>query len=663
MFPHPLGVVACENGLSVSYPGAAIVASADAIMGGGVSSNGDVVIGLAGDAKFKDARLKDFSDWFITTEFAASTGNLKTSFGHGSPYVFCELDGGDLQLSFAEKPVLWSGDNASNAVGISVRGNHYGLFGPSDSKWEVMNEKAVQLVSKNRYFTLALLPDNQAETFEKFKELAHNHVVDTGFEFEFSNGQLLTNWKFTTKAMQPASSKDTLTTLYPHQWKYSDAELIEKSYRSVRGEMKLFKGRAFATSVPTQGVLPMLPAEGIADRNRMIGYLNAEAKKEDPPFGDTYWEGKHLGRLSSLSGIAECLGKRNLQEAFVNQIRSRLENWFTVSQGEHSPLFYYDDTWGTLIGSRPSYGSDVELNDHHFHYGYFIRAAADVARFDRNWAKEWGPMVELLINEIAAVQKDNSLFPRMRCFDLYAGHSWASGHARFGDGNNQESSSESMNAWYGMMLWGEATGNTQIRERGAFLFNTERTAIEEYWFDISGTNYPDDFPNVALGMVWGGKGAFATWFSGEIDHIHGINWLPMTPASVYMGRKPDYVKSNHETVVSKRKFGRDFNKGWGDLVVMFGALSDPAPAVEFIDSNPNCELEGGNSHAFMCHWIHTLDRLGLNDASVTADYPFANVFLKDGKKTYAVYNFNRSPITVRFSDGHVVNASQGMTVE
>ena len=64
-----------------------------------------------------------------------------------------------------------------------------------------------------------------------------------------------------------------------------------------------------------------------------------------------------------------------------------------------------------------------------------------------------------------------------------------------------------MNAWYGMILWGQATGDTLIRDTGLFLFNTERTAVEEYWFDVSGTNYPKDYPNVALGMCWGGKGA------------------------------------------------------------------------------------------------------------------------------------------------------------
>ena len=68
-------------------------------------------------------------------------------------------------------------------------------------------------------------------------------------------------------------------------------------------------------------------------------------------------------------------------------------------------------------------------------------------------------MVNLLIRDIASPDPDDPMFPSIRCFDLYAGHSWASGHAKFADGNNQESSSESMNAWYAMMLWGEVTGD------------------------------------------------------------------------------------------------------------------------------------------------------------------------------------------------------------
>ena len=34
-----------------------------------------------------------------------------------------------------------------------------------------------------------------------------------------------------------------------------------------------------------------------------------------------------------------------------------------------------------------------------------------------------------------------------------------------------------MNAWYGLTLWGQATGDTAIRDMGLYLFNTERTAV------------------------------------------------------------------------------------------------------------------------------------------------------------------------------------------
>jgi hypothetical protein len=158
-------------------------------------------------------------------------------------------------------------------------------------------------------------------------------------------------------------------------------------------------------------------------------------------------------------------------------------------------------------------------------------------------------------------------------------------------------------------------------------------------------------------MVWGGKGAFATWFSGDIDCIHGINWLPFTPASTYMGRHPDYVKTNYDRIVSVREKGTNLDNGWGDLVAMFGALSDPAKAAGYLDANPKCSLEGGNTHAFMDHWIGTLHTLGLPAAEISADHSFATAFTKAGKTTYAAYNFGKKPLKVTFSDGTVLNAA------
>jgi endoglucanase Acf2 len=663
MFAHPLAMVCTPEGLAISYPGAGLVSAAPAIMGGGVTKDGDFKIGLSAGSLFKSAECGGYSDWFVTAVFAAGDASLKTSFGHGSPFVYGTYAGGDPVLRFAQVPQRWAGSATDAVLGVTVKGNHYGLFGPTGSSWSGL-EGAVftnKAAGKN-YFSVALLPDDKPATLALFKRYAYNHVIDTRVDYQVVPGKVKAAYSIKTKAWE-GSENGTIFALYPHQWKYTSTKLTDGTYASVRGVMKIGQGGGFVTEVPIQGVLPMFPAEGIKDRERMLGYLKEEAAKAPGEFADTYWEGKYLGRLATLSGIAEMTGAPELQQGFVAEIKRRLGNWFTASAGETAPLFYYNSTWGTMIGSKASYGSDMPLNDHHFHYGYFIRAAAEVARFDSAWAKLWEPMVLLLIRDIASPNRADTMFPYLRCFDKYAGHSWASGDANFADGNNQESSSESLNAWYGMMLWGEITGNKPVRDTGLSLFNTERSAVEEYWFDVSGTNFPKDFPNVALGMIWGGKGAFATWFSGDIDCIHGINWLPFTPASIYMGRFPNYVKKNHDRIVEKRKGGKDYNNGWGDLVVMFRALNDPAAAASYLDATPNCSLEGGNTHAIMYHWIETLNTLGINDASVSADYPFYNVFNKNGSKAYAAYNFGPAPLTVTFSDGTKLQAKpQALTI-
>ena len=263
-------------------------------MGGGVSPNGDVVIGLDG-AKFDDARLADVSSWFVTSQFSSSDGNLKTTIGHGSPFVFCTKDKGKYRLKFAVKPVLWSGDKDSATIGITVRGSHYGLFASNSGRWKIENDTKVVLESDDDFFSVALLPDNEASTLQSFEDCAHNHVTGTDFSFEIENGELVTKWQILTEPKETSDTPNTLTALYPHQWKYSKDELTGQSYNSVRGEMKLLNGNLFQTRVPIQSVLPILPVEGIPDRERMLKYLDAEAAKAPPAFGDTYWEGKHLG--------------------------------------------------------------------------------------------------------------------------------------------------------------------------------------------------------------------------------------------------------------------------------------------------------------------------------------------------------------------------------
>jgi endoglucanase Acf2 len=663
MFAHPLAMVCVPGGLAVSYPGASLTSSPAAIMGSGVTKQGDLILGHSAIPDFPEALCDGYSDWFVSARFGTEAAGMRASFGHGSPFVFCTYAGGDPVVRFAAKPVVWSGTASSAVLGVTVNGHHYALFGPAGSTWTGLDTATfTNHPGAKRYFAVALLPDNSAATLALFQQFGYNHVTGTRVDWHLAGGTLIADYRFEVTPME-GSATGTLFTLYPHQWKYTTAPLTPMTYGSVRGTLKVGTGGGFQTRVPIQGVLPLLPKQGIADRPRILAELKLEADKPREEFKDTYWEGKLLGRLATLSGVAEAAAAPDLQQLFIAEIKRRLENWLTASPNEEAPLFYYNPAWGTLVGSKPAYGSDSSLNDHHFHYGYFIRAAGEVARLDPAWAKKWQPMVNLLIRDIASPDRADPMFPHLRCFDKFAGHSWASGDANFADGNNQESSSESLNAWYGMILWGAASGDTVVRDTGIALFNTERTAVEEYWFDVSNTNFPTDFPREALGMVWGGKGAFATWFSADIDCIHGINWLPFTPASLALGRSPAYVERNVARILAERKEGKNLNNGWGDLVAMFAALADPASSAAYLTANPACKIEPGNTRAFMDHWIHTLDRLGRNDSLLTAEHPFHAVFQKSGRKTYVAYNYGAEPLTVTFSDGtKLVAKPRGLSV-
>src|SRR5207253_742727 len=106
-------------------------------------------------------------------------------------------------------------------------------------------------------------------------------------------------------------------------------------------------------------------------------------------------------------------------------------------------------------------------------------------------------------------------------------------------------------AWAGLILWGEAIGDRAVRDLGVYLYTTEMQAINEYWFDVHGDNFPKGYPASVVTMVWGGKGANATWFSAKPEHVHGINWLPLHAGSLYLGHHPAYVEKNYAALVKE----------------------------------------------------------------------------------------------------------------
>lgn len=123
-------------------------------------------------------------------------------------------------------------------------------------------------------------------------------------------------------------------------------------------------------------------------------------------------------------------------------------------------------------------------NDHHFHYGYHILAAAVIGHLDPAWLKENTDYVNALVRDVSNPSAKDGFFPPWRSFDWYHGHSWAHGLYAAMDGKvsrelrketafgadkrqfkDQESSSEDLMHVYAIKMWGNVTGDAAMEAR------------------------------------------------------------------------------------------------------------------------------------------------------------------------------------------------------
>ncbi|MGW6598067.1 glycosyl hydrolase [Streptomyces sp. NPDC055036] len=642
MYGHPLTYQATAGGLEVGYP------TTPAIVGDGrqyeYAHKADLTLGLTG-LNSPDTKADAWSDWTVTPYWSDGARTLRTTIGHGLPFVYAKGSGGDARITTAAAPQVFADDG--NVLGITVAGHHYALFAPTGSDWAVSGSTVTAGLGGADYFSLAVLPSTDA--LATYRKYAYSFVTGSKVSWSSEGGTVKATYSLTT-APQEGTETGTLQALYRHQWLNTTDALTPYTYVSPRGTMKVRESASFTTSQASSGVLPALPKSSGVEQARLKGYLDEVVGAADPFSGatDTYWTGKALGRLAQLVPMADQIGESATRDKLLGLLKSRLEEWFTAGGASE---FSYDKDWKTLIGYPASYGSDTELNDHHFHYSYYVYAAAIVAQYDQGWAADsaWGGMVKTLIRDAANPSRTDTAFPFLRGFDVYAGHSWASGHQGFAAGNNQESSSESTNLSAALVLWGSATGDAELRDLGSYLLATESEAIAQYWFDADEQVFPSSFGHDTAGMVWGSGAAYSTWWTANPEEIHGINVLPVTGGSLHLGREKAAIERNLAEL--ERENGGPAVE-WRDILWEFEALADPAGAKAKWDAgNAGYTPEAGESKAHTYHWIATLDALGAPDATVTGSVPASAVFSKGGVRTYAAHNFESVARTVTFSDG------------
>lgn len=273
-----------------------------------------------------------------------------------------------------------------------------------------------------------------------------------------------------------------------------------------------------------------------------------ELPAADADMGPYTW-GKMLARLARLAGIAQKSGRTDIANNIVKRLQDNLSLWV---EGKVKDRLCYDQTWGGIVpknglqDSGADFGSGI-YNDHHFHYGYFLYTAAVINSIDPAWLQQplgssgakYQHYFDALAKDIANPEQD-AFFPYSRLADSYDGHSWASGVVRFGDGKNQESTSEAVNAWYAAYHYAHQTGNTGLKLHAAGLLDNEIRAAQYYW-QLS-QEHQIYLPELVQGkvvipIIWSNKADDNTWFDDPnnppVEKFHvGIEMLPFTPATI-----------------------------------------------------------------------------------------------------------------------------------
>lgn len=625
----------------------------------------------------RDARLKNFSDWSAQFSMASRSGkSLDATVLHGSPFAYFECSDGDVRFALRDRPIVIADPRRRGAdrrvVALSIDGHSYALFGPTGAHWAWSSPQllVLHLPGSARYFSVAGLPDNRAATVAAFLAVAYAFPVDTHVEWHYDERSSIVRTSFhVTTVAREGSNVATFMGLYPHQWSAATPQLKALyQYQTVRGPLRLIQGNDFAVGLTYHGILPQWAGlESAEHRAALAPILSADALRAEELFTQqpgegTYWYGKAIGATAQLLCVADAEAEKAASELLLAQLKSRLEYWF---DGLHAGHFVQDEQLGTFIGLPQEFYSVSHMNDHHFHYGYWLMGAAHVALRDPSWAGEerWGGIVGKLIADIATDERGRRDFPFLRNFDPYEGHSWAAGDANWVPiaryGNNEESSSEAINAWAALILWGEATGNRRLRDLGIYLYTSEVDAIEQYWFDTNHQVLGTDFGKPFATQVFGGKFAYNTWWTAEPHEIYGINLLPLTPASTYLGADPDAVRAAFASLPAEEQRYRSPSRDdtperlreiWQDALASYLALADPSAGLA--RWNPLGAVEGGETRSHTLYWLLSLSEMGTPDLNTTADTALYSVF-RDGQglRTYLAYNASDASRQVVFSDG------------
>lgn len=507
----------------------------------------------------------------------------------GSPYIYV-VSHGNLSLNVSAGSV-----NASRqGSAISFTANNKTILGVAPFEGaKITNVGTTSTVSAPSGSFVTLFAAPNASDLTKLMDDAGNRVVGTTVSFKHSGNNYVTSIDYNT-----ANQKSTLYARLPQQ----GGNATGPQYDTIYGRVALDEGNQLAYQTKAIDLSSQLDVANVSSDQKqlLIETLKQDTTTLEPYPADTYFGGKMLYRDAQLLTFAKQLGQTTIASQLQSRIYAELSLRFTPGSPS-GKSFYYDSKAHGIVGVTPAFGSE-QFNDHHFHYGYFIYAASVLAQYDNDFKTKYQDQVNLLVADIANGVTDAN-FPIDRGFDPYFGHSWASGDSPFADGNNQESSSEAINAWIGMGLWAKQVGNSSMADRAGWLLSSEAAGTGAYWLNFDTSSYPYNagYSKSVVSLNWGGKRDYATFFSSSPKAMLGIQLIPMSPTTAsYLAPYGNRISQQLTEARNDQPDGQQFD----DYLLMYQALTgNGSSLLSTAKALPDSAIDGANSRTYLYAWL------------------------------------------------------------
>ncbi len=576
VFPMPLSAALTDQGFAIGLP--TVTDSAKTIMGG---TNPQIQVPLSASSM----KVTAYDTLTVTSTYYDGSGSELGSvlLAQGSPFVTYTAAS---DQTLAIEPIFKAG-STSGLYTTNVAGHDYGLVVGGGA---TVDDSGKVTLTPGATITLYGVPDGADAA--SLATAAADPVTGGSVEYSVDGDHVTSTLSYTTR-----SGGDTAIVPMAGQT-VSTGTKGTGTYASIYGTMDVYTGTSVTTSAPVADPSYQLDVSNLSDEDKaaLVEQIKTDAAAIDFSATDTYFGGKYLYRGANLMTLAQQLGVDDVAADLRTKLTAELEMWFdpTRCATEATKCFVYDDQIKSMIGQEASFGSD-EINDHHFHYGYLIYAAAVVSADDAALADKIAPVVDLVVADIASAQA-SSAFPQYRNFDPYSGHSWASGTSPFADGNNQESSSEAVNAWNAVALWAKVRGNADLQTQATWMMSEEQNAAKLYWTNTDVTEFPA-FTGTIAAMNWGGKRDYATWFSAEPGAMLGIQLIPMGSYSTYLAGDADRIKAN----LAQGAAG-GYGVQFGEYMAQYLALADPAAARSELANLP-AEIDNATTKSYVMAYV------------------------------------------------------------